>query len=200
MATSRFAALLVAALVLAPCAAARANESTLTLRLHEQTINRLASAALPHSETRRYRGEVDLGVTRRHWEVTVRYTVLAVETQVKPDHVAFNAQVRVQGEGMDYTSIARGRLDVGVAGGKLVLTASRLTLPLSVAPLGVRIDLGEVAADDFLPAEWRRTEIDLAALAMPVALPGQRQATVRLTSARTELATPFVLVHADVGL
>ena len=194
----RYIALVLTLLAAATCV--RAQDSTLTLSLHQQMINRLAAAALPHTETRRYRGEVDLAITRQPWDVTVKYTVQAVEAIVQPTHVDFNARVRVQGQDMDYTSIARGRLDASVSGGKLRLVASRMTLPLTVAPFGARIDLGTIPADDFLPAAYRTLEFDLAALALPVALPDQRTVNVRLTSARVEFKPPFVLVHATVGL
>ncbi len=191
--------LLVLALVAAG-GLARAQDSTLTVSLHQQLINRLAAAALPHVETRRYRGEVDLAVTRRPWDVTVRYTVQAVEALVRTTHIEFNAKVRVQGQNIDYTSIARGRLDASVSGGKLRLVAKNMTLPLSVAPFGARIDIGTIPADDFLPAAYRTLEIDLAALALPVALANQRAVNIRLTSARVETKPPFLLVHSTIGL
>jgi hypothetical protein len=177
-----------------------AQDSTLTLSLHQHMINQLAAAALPHSQTRKYRGEVNLAITSQPWEVPVRYTVLAVEVLVQPSRIDFNARVRVQAQGVDYTSVARGILQPSVADGKLRLVASGLSLPLQIAPFGARIDLGTIPADDFLPAAYRTLEFDLATLALPIVLPDERVVNIRLTSARVELKPPFVLVHATLGL
>lgn len=181
-------------------AVAQDTESRLTVSLHERMLNRMAAAALPHTETRRYAGEMDLAVTRRPYEVAVRYTVQAVEAKVRPTHIEFKARVRVQGPNVDHAAVAQGRLDAGVVGGKLRLTASGMTLPLTIAPFGVPFDLGSVPTDDFLPVALRTFEIDLAAIALPVELPAQRTATLKLTSARVELDPPFLRIHSTIGL
>ncbi len=181
-------------------AVAQDTESRMTVSLHERMLNRMAAAALPHAETRRYTGEMDLAVTRQPFDVTIRYTVQAVEATVRPTHIEFKARVRVQGANIDRTAVARGRLDAVVAGGKLRLVASGMSLPLTISPFGVPFDFGSVPTDDFLPAALRTIEVDLAAIALPIDLPSDRTATLRLTSARVELDPPFLRIHSTIGL
>ncbi|KAA3630695.1 MAG: hypothetical protein DWQ08_05890 [Proteobacteria bacterium] len=200
---SRVKSLIILAVLLlsqTTTATADTENASMSLTLHEQFISRLATTALPHSETRRYRGEVDLGVTQQPWSVDTRFTVQSLKATVTPTNIAVESRVRVQTTGTDYSAVARGVLQPRIENGKLILVASGLTLPLRVAPFGMDIDIGTIPADDFLPTELRTIEIDLAGLSVPVQLPNGRAIRVRITDARLEFRPPNLLVHTVLGL
>lgn len=177
--------------------AALAQASAITLTLHERLLNQLAAAALPHSETRRLSGEIDLGLTRQPWSVDARFTVQAISMTVRPRDIGVDARIRVQASGVDYTSTATGVVHPRIDDGKLVLVASGLTLPLYAAPFGVRIDLGAIPADQFLPRELRSLTIDLA---IPVDMPGDRTLQLGMSDARIEFQPPLIHMRATIGL
>lgn len=197
--TPRPGAILAAAVVLCLIAsnAVFAQASSITLTLHERLLNQLAAAALPHSETRRLSGEVDLGLTRQPWSVDARFTVQAISMTVRSRDVSVDARIRVQASGVDYTSTATGVVHPRIDNGKLILVASGLTMPLYAAPFGVRIDLGAVSADQFLPRELRTLTVDLAA---PVDMPGGGTLRLRMSDARIEFQPPLIHVRATIGL
>ncbi len=177
---------------------AETQTSSLELVLHQDLLTQIVRTLLPHRETHNYRGSVDLGITRRDWNIVTHFTIHDMSFIVGKEAVQARAKVQVNNGELNYTSFATGKIIPRVRNNMLVLELSDLKLPLYVEPFGVRIDLGSVPANDFLPAEIQTVTVNLNTLAVSIEAHGKKPVRVHPARSRVILQAPNLILRADI--
>ncbi len=185
-------------LLLSLAGTASTRASSLELVLHQDFLTRIVRTLLPHSETHKYRGSVDLGITRRDWNIVTHFTIHDISFIVGKEAVQARAKVQVNNGELNYTSFATGKIVPRVRNNILVLELSDLKLPLYVEPFGVRIDLGSVPANDFLPTEIQTVTVNLNTLAVSIESPGKKPVRIHPARSRVILQAPNLILRADI--
>ena len=173
--------------------------SSIEIAIHQDLVERVTREFLPHFETRRYQGELNLGLTRQPWATTATYTVRDVKYVFAKDAVNVNADVHIRTPDYEYDAIARGKVYPRVEGRYMILELKHLRLPVYFPMFGTRVDLGSLPATDFLPPELRAIKVDLNQFGMPIEIPNKPSINIRATAPKLFMLPPRIVIRSPLG-
>jgi hypothetical protein len=120
--------------------------STVVAKIDQAFLNTVL-AKISVAGEKNWSGKIGLA----RWSVTVRFTITNIRGAIENDHVRVFAKVHVQAGPISYTDDMEAEAEVGMDGTQVVLRVKSLVVFVYAAPLGHRIELGNVDVCGLLP-------------------------------------------------
>ena len=120
--------------------------STVVAKIDQAFLNTVL-AKISVAGEKNWSGKIGLA----RWSVTVRFTITNIRGAIENDRVRVFAKVHVQAGPISYTDDMEAEAEVGMDGTQVVLRVKSLVVSVYAAPLGHRIELGNVDVCGLLP-------------------------------------------------
>jgi hypothetical protein len=136
------------------------------------------------------------------WSVTVKFTVTNIRGAIENDRVKVFAKVHIQAGPISYTDDVEAEAEIGMDGTQVLLRIKSLVMSVYVAPLGHRIELGNVDVCGWLPnpIEARfRVLPDLYTTSLPASM-GGTQVTITVSNPQVAVRSGAIEASVTVGV
>jgi hypothetical protein len=136
------------------------------------------------------------------WSVTVRFTITNMWGAIENDRIKVFAKVHVQAGPISYTDDVEAGAEIGIDGAQVLLRVKSLVVAVYVAPLGHRIELGNVDICNLLPnpIEARfRVFPDFYTTSLPASM-GGGEVTIMVSNPQVAVRSGAIEASVELGV
>lgn len=179
--------------------------NTVTAKI-DQTLLSAVLGKISVSGTHGWSGKIDIPLLPPEldpkWSVTVRFSVTNLRAVID-NQVKVFAKVHVDANLISYTDEVEAQVNVFMDGSQLIVRLKSLHVAVYVAPLGNRIDLGDVDVCSLLPFPIESPPLDILPKPYTRSLPqnlGGANLTMTVTNPQLRIQSGYIEASVDLAV